>query len=310
MAQSGNFPFPPQANCLANGVAGIPKGTVSRLLTVDSKVALGAFRAGENLGACYEELISIPVDTFPTSIKEMTSSLDEAIDSQATGPGNFTASVAMSFTAAVERRELSRQQAAKNKAQTLEIARARLLEQKEEIQSHKTAMRVAATREKEKQSERDLELVRCRSEAYLAEVGRAAAKEKHERLMEQAAANGENEAKFERALKSVRSTEKSMRAGKRKACRRSQGRTAPPHPRHVDAVARSRCAQNATKMRNERSRLVAKACEALRLARQNVRKAMDVPYPDEKSRQKMLKGRGMVLGALTELSDLVDGRNN
>ena len=278
---------------------------------MDSKVALGAFRTGKSLGACYEDIFAIPVEQFPTSIREMTCSLDEAVAATGSDKGddrasNFSANVAVAFSAAAAKRAMSRQQVAKSKAETLELARQRWLEQKDEVESHRTAMRIAATKERAKESQRKQEIERCRSEAYHAEWARVEAQKRHICLMEQAIADGNNEARYERALSATRSVENDMRVDRRKAGRRSEGLVGPARPRHVDAAAHGRCAKNSKSLRAERSGMVAKACEALCLARKNVRSAMDVPYPDEKSRQKMLKGREMVLSALTELGGLVD----
>lgn len=295
-------------------VACIPKGTISRLLTVDSKVSLGAFRAGEDLGACYEQLLSIPVENFPTSLVEMTGSLDEAVlkasrsQERSETATNFPASVAMSFSVASQRREESRQKTAKTRTESMVLARERRLQEREEIQRHRAAVRTAATRERERQSERQAELQQCRSEAYRSECAIVETERKHKRRLVEAAVHGTNEARFERALKSVHSAEEAMQLATQKGSSRVRQRVGSVRPRnkHVDIVARGRCMKNAKKLREERSRMVSKACDALELAKQNIHSALKVPYPDEESCGKVLKSRDMVLGALAELDSLVE----
>lgn len=217
--------------------------------------------------------------------------------------------VTSAFLAAKEKREKERQLAEKDKAERLALARERRHQEREEIKSHKTAMIIAATREKETRVQRRQELDRCRSDAYEAEIAREAANKEHQRLMTRAAVEGENEARYERVLKSVRSVDREMAAvTEGKGSRKRRRRTVPDRPTDTptSTTARRRCMKNSGMLRKERARMVSKACDALRVAKKKVRDAMDVPYPDQDTRQKINKGHEMILSALTELGALVE----
>lgn len=298
-------------------VSSIPKGRISRLLTVDSKIALGAFKGGEPLSLCYDRILNIPTEKFPTSLLDVTFALDEAVSLMpglSTGESsslddNFATRVALSFDVAAARRDKNRQETAKNKVQHIAMAQERRRQQTEEIRSHKTAVRIAAVQEKERQKEREAELDRCRSEAYIAEQRKSDALRNHERSLAQAAVHGKNDARFERLLKSVRHSEKlaqeAEKQGRRKkVCPRVSTRRSKSV--HVDAAARGRCAKNAKRSREERTRLVTKAYDALRVAEKSIHDAIGVPYSDENAYRKVLKTRDFVLGAMSQLSGLIE----
>ena len=162
------------------------------MLTIDSKVSLGAFRAGEQLGTSYDQILGLPIDNFPTSIVELTACLDEAVAQACIPricpvPGNvYGTCVARSFDSASVKRETSRQEAARIKVERLTLAQEIRRQQQDEIRSHKMALRVAATKEREKRKERETELRRCRSEAYKAAVARDEARKEHEHSLAQA----------------------------------------------------------------------------------------------------------------------------
>lgn len=273
---------------------------------------MGAFRTGQNPETCYEQILAIPVDKFPTSIIDMTSCLDEAASrhntERSSSPDAFASSVVVLFGASAQKREQARLQAAKDKTETLALAREKRRRERDEIKSHKTAIRIAAVQEREIQVKRRAELDRCRSEAYLTEVRRAENEKKHHISLAQAAVYGKNEARFEQALKSARSEEECMlnvsSGGSGQIRRRANSKR--PNCKRTGTTGRNRCAKNAKMLRDERARMVSQACDALRLANKHVRNAMEVPYPEPESQQKMNKGRVMVLAALSDLEGLVD----
>lgn len=289
------------------------------MLTVDSKVSLGSFRAGEQLSNCYEQILEIPIDRFPTSTIELTSSLDEAVLSSSSSPNpsaseyGFATRVARSFDAAAIKRETTRKEAAKNKAEKLALARERRRQEKDEIRRHKLALRAEATREKEIRATRQIELCRLRSEVYKAGVTRAEAERNHQRSIAEAVADGQREARLEVAWNSGRETEMLRREASENEGPKGFRRvgSAKPNRELIDKSAHRRCAKSAKRLRDERTRMVTKACDALRVAKQNIHNAMDVPYPDEGTQRKVLKSRELVHEALSELHGLVaDGQSN
>lgn len=189
-----------QATKIVSDLAHIPGSKIARLATIDAKVRAGAVLANQSADVSYAEVLSLPTETFPSSVASLTEALAEAVQQQKIRgqETQFCIRVRNSFENGSRKKMGEHGDSYKVRQARLTAAVQARVRREAEVLENEAELRRAASRELARHKRRERELQTAREQSRRAAHEAREVERRHREKVLLTHKSGEEDARLER----------------------------------------------------------------------------------------------------------------